>query len=210
MSSAGLVLAAIIGAIVARRRARRAQRTINSLQSLVVLPTKPIMLLGALLGAATANTFGFTLQLFAFGLMIAMALEQSLVDFCTHRLARGATMRAALVGGPLLTLAAINIDETIRIATMMAAFVATLVFFLVLSFISKGGIGSGDVRLAPVLAMFLGWMGWSYVYIGLAGGFILGGIWALALLVTGKAKLSHRIAFGPFLCVGAVATLFAL
>ena len=114
MSSAGLVLAAIIGATIARRRTRRAQRTIHSLQSLAVLPTTPIMLLGALLGAATANTFGFTLQLFAFGLMIAMALEQTLVDFHTHRLARGATMKAALVGGPLLALAAINHDGCIR------------------------------------------------------------------------------------------------
>jgi len=61
-----------------------------------------------------------------------------------------------------------------------------------------------------VLAMFLGWMGWSYVHIGLASGFILGGIWAFALIVTGKASRSSRIAFGPFLCVGAVATLFAL
>ena len=210
MSSAGLVLAALIGAIIARRRARRAQRTVHSLQSLSVIKTTPIMFVGALLGAATANTFGFTLQLFAYGLMIAMALEQTLVDFHTHRLARGVTMRAALAGGPLLTLAAINIDETARIATMFAAFIATLVFFLVLSFISKGGIGSGDVRLASVLAMFLGWMGWSYVHIGLASGFILGGIWAFALIVTGKASRSSRIAFGPFLCVGAVATLFAL
>jgi leader peptidase (prepilin peptidase)/N-methyltransferase len=210
VSSAGLVLAAFIGAIIARRRTRRAQRTIRSLQSFAVLPTKPITVLGALLGAATANTFGFTLQLFAFGLMIAMALEQTLVDFCTHRLARGVTMRAALAGGPLLTLAAINIDETVRIATMFGAFVSTLVFFLALSFMSKGGIGSGDVRLAPVLAMFLGWMGWSYVYMGLASGFILGGIWALALMFMGRANRSGHISFGPFLCVGAVATLFAL
>jgi leader peptidase (prepilin peptidase)/N-methyltransferase len=210
VSSAGLVLAAFIGAIIARRRTRRAQRTIRSLQSFAVLPTKPITVLGALLGAATANTFGFTLQLFAFGLMIAMALEQTLVDFCTHRLARGVTMRAALAGGPLLTLAAINIDETVRIATMFGAFVSTLVFFLALSFMSKGGIGSGDVRLAPVLAMFLGWMGWSYVYMGLASGFILGGIWALALMFMGRANRSSHIPFGPFLCVGAVATLFAL
>jgi leader peptidase (prepilin peptidase)/N-methyltransferase len=210
VSSAGLVLAAFIGAIIARRRTRRAQRTIRSLQSFAVLPTKPITVLGALLGAATANTFGFTLQLFAFVLMIAMALEQTLVDFCTHRLARGVTMRAALAGGPLLTLAAINIDETMRIATMFGAFVSTLVFFLALSFMSKGGIGSGDVRLAPVLAMFLGWMGWSYVYMGLASGFILGGIWALALMLMGRANRSSHISFGPFLCVGAVATLFAL
>jgi leader peptidase (prepilin peptidase)/N-methyltransferase len=210
VSSAGLVLAALIGAIIARRRTRRAQRTIHSLQSLSVIKTTPIMFVGALLGVATANTFGFTLQLFAYGLMIAMALEQTLVDFHAHRLARGVTMRAALAGGPLLTLAAINIDETARIATMFGAFIATLVFFLVLSFMSKGGIGSGDVRLAPVLAMFLGWMGWSHVYMGLASGFILGGIWALALVFTGKANRSSRIPFGPFLCVGAVATLFAL
>jgi hypothetical protein len=84
VTSAGLVLAALIGAIIARRRTRRAQRTIRSLQSFGgVANCKPITLLGALLGAATANTFGFTLQLFAFGLMIAMALEQTLVDFCT-------------------------------------------------------------------------------------------------------------------------------
>ncbi len=210
MSSAGLVLAALIGALVARRRTRRAQRTIQSLQSLSVIKTSPIMIVGALLGALTANTFDFTLQLFAYGLMIAMALEQTLVDFHTHRLARGVTMRAALAGGLLLTLAAINIGETARIATMFGAFIATLVFFLVLSFMSKGGIGSGDVRLAPVLAMFLGWMGWSHVYIGLASGFVLGGIWALALLITGKANRSSHIPFGPFLCVGAVATLFAL
>jgi prepilin signal peptidase PulO-like enzyme (type II secretory pathway) len=163
VSSAGLVLAALIGALVAGRRTRRAQRTIRSLQSLSVIKTPPIMIVGALLGAAIANTFGFTLQLFAYGLMIAMALEQTLVDFCTHRLARGVTMRAALAGGPLLTLAAI-----------------------------------------------LGWMGWSYVYIGLASGFILGGIWALALMIMGKANRSSHIPFGPFLCVGAVATLFAL
>jgi leader peptidase (prepilin peptidase)/N-methyltransferase len=206
----GLVLAAFIGAIIARRRVRRAQRTIHSLQSLSVIKTTPIMFVGALLGVATANTFGFTLQLFAYGLMIAMALEQTLVDFCTHRLARGVTMRAALAGGPLLTLAAINIDETARIATMFGAIIAALVFFLVLSFMSKGGIGSGDVRLAPVLAMFLGWLSWQHVYIGLASGFILGGIWTFALIVTGKASRSSRIAFGPFLCVGAVATLFAL
>jgi hypothetical protein len=77
VSSAGLVLAALIGAIIARRRTRRAQRTIQSLQSLSVIKTPPIMIVGALLGTATANTFGFTLQLFAYGLMIAMALEQT-------------------------------------------------------------------------------------------------------------------------------------
>lgn len=139
-----------------------------------------------------------------------MCIEQSLIDFVTHRLTRSATMRAALIGGILLTFASLEAREPSRIATMFSSFMATLVLFLVLSFLSKGGIGSGDVRLAPVLAMYLGWLGWQYVYIGMATGFILGGAWAVIQLITGSATRTSRIAFGPFLCIGAVVTLIAL
>jgi len=52
--------------------------------------------------------------------------------------------------------------------------------------------------------MFLGWLGTSHVYIGLGGGFILGGIAAGGMLLTRGASASTRIAFGPFLCIGAV------
>lgn len=139
-----------------------------------------------------------------------MCIEQSLIDITTHRLTRSVTMRAAFIGGPLLTVAALSINQPSRIGIMFGAFVVTLVVFLVLFSVSKGGIGSGDVRLAPVLAMHLGWLGWQHVYIGLAAGFILGGVWAIGQLATGRATRRSRMAFGPFLCIGAVITLFAL
>jgi leader peptidase (prepilin peptidase)/N-methyltransferase len=91
---------------------------------------------------------------------------------------------------------------------MFASFAVTLVLFAVLAAISKGGIGGGDVRLAPVLAMFLGWLGSSHVYIGLGSGFILGGVVAAGMLVARRASTSTRIAFGPFLCIGAVIAVF--
>jgi leader peptidase (prepilin peptidase)/N-methyltransferase len=144
----------------------------------------------------------------AYGLMIAMCIEQTIIDYATHRLPRGVTFRAAIVGGPLLFLAAINIDDNGRILVMFASFVITLALFALLTAVSKGGIGGGDVRLAPVLAMFLGWLGASHVYIGLGSGFILGGVAAAGMLVTRRASGSTRIAFGPFLCIGAVIALF--
>jgi leader peptidase (prepilin peptidase)/N-methyltransferase len=101
-------------------------------------------------------------------------------------------------------LAAINIDDNGRIGVMFASFIVTLVLFATLSALSKGGIGGGDVRLAPVLAMFLGWLGASNVYIGLGIGFIIGGVVAAGMLATRRASASTRIAFGPFLCIGAV------
>ena len=204
-------MSALVGAVVALRRSRRAQRTITKLDALALrkpMNKVPIALLGGLLGALTFNKFGFSLEMVAFGLMIAMCIEQSIIDYTTHRLPRGVTFRAAIIGGPLLALAAINHDDNGRIGVMFASFIVTLVLFAALAAISKGGIGGGDVRLAPVLAMFLGWLGASHVYIGLGSGFILGGVVAAGMLVARRASTSTRIAFGPFLCIGAVIALF--
>jgi leader peptidase (prepilin peptidase)/N-methyltransferase len=205
------MVSALVGAVVAMRRSRRAQRTITKLDALALrkpISNAPLAVLGALLGALTYRQFGFSLELIAYGLMIAMCIEQSMIDLVTHRLPRGVTFRATIIGGPLLTLAAINHDDNGRIGVMFASFVVTLALFALLAAVSKGGIGGGDVRLAPVLAMFLGWLGASHVYIGLGSGFILGGIAAGAMLVTRRASASTRIAFGPFLCIGAVIALF--
>ena len=215
MSSAGselaTILSALVGAVVAMRRSRRAQRTITKLDALALrkpINGAPVALLGGLLGALTFDRFGFSLEMVAYGLMIAMCIEQSIIDYTTHRLPRGVTFRAAIIGGPLLALAAINHDDNGRIGVMFASFAVTLVLFAVLAAISKGGIGGGDVRLAPVLAMFLGWLGASHVYIGLGSGFILGGVVAAGMLVARRASTSTRIAFGPFLCIGAVIAVF--
>ena len=215
MSPAGLELAtivsALVGVVVAMRRSRRAQRTITKLDALALrkpINKAPVAVLGGLLGALTYRKFGFSLEMVAYSLMIAMCIEQSIIDYTTHRLPRGVTFRAAIVGGPLLTLAAINIDGPNRIGIMFASFVVTLALFALLAAFSKGGIGGGDVRLAPVLAMFLGWLGTSHVYIGLGSGFILGGVVAAGMLITRRASTSTRIAFGPFLCIGAVGALF--
>ena len=215
MSSAGselaTILSALFGAVVAMRRSRRAQRTITKLDELALrkpMNKLPVALLGGLLGALTFDRFGFSLEMVAYGLMIAMCIEQSIIDFVTHRLPRGVTFRAAIVGGPLLALAAINHDDNGRTGVMFTSFIVTLVLFAALAAVSKGGIGGGDVRLAPVLAMFLGWLGASHVYIGLGSGFIFGGVVATGMLVTHRGSTSTRIAFGPFLCIGAVIAVF--
>ncbi len=52
--------------------------------------------------------------------------------------------------------------------------------------------------------MFLGYLGAKYVIQGLALGFMLGGAVALLLLVIRKANRNTRIAFGPYICIGAM------
>jgi leader peptidase (prepilin peptidase) / N-methyltransferase len=153
------------------------------------------------------NQFNFSWELFAYGLMCAMCIEQSLIDITTHRLTRSVTMRAAFVGGPLLSIAAIANNQPGKIGVMALSFTATLLTFMTLSLASRRGIGAGDVRLAAVLAMFLGYLGAQYVFQSLALEFILGGVVALLLLIRRKATRNTRIAFGPYICIGAMAVV---
>jgi leader peptidase (prepilin peptidase)/N-methyltransferase len=90
---------------------------------------------------------------------------------------------------------------------MALSFTATLLTFMALSLASKRSIGAGDVRLAAVLAMFLGYLGAQYVVQGLALGFMLGGVVALLFLLSRQANRNTRIAFGPYICIGAMAVV---
>ena len=186
------------------RRARRAQRTINNLGSLNKLPEFAVGVVSAAIAIQLLNQFSFSWELFAYGIMCAMCVEQTLIDITTHRLTRSVTMRAALIGGPLLSIAAIANNQPGKIGVMALSFTATLLTFMALSLASKRGIGAGDVRLAAALAMFLGYLGAKYVTQGLALGFMLGGVVALLLLISRKATRNTRIAFGPYLCIGAM------
>ena len=58
--------------------------------------------------------------------------------------------------------------------------------------------------------MFLGYLGATDVFQGLALGFIIGGVVALLLLITRKATRNTRIAFGPYICIGAMVVLFGV
>ena len=164
----------------------------------------PTGIIAAAIAAQLLHQFNFSWELFAYGLMCAMCIEQSLIDTTTHRLTRSVTMRAAFIGGPLLSIAAIANNHPGKIGVMVLSFTATLLTFMTLSLASRRGIGAGDVRLAAVVAMFLGYLGAQYVFKGLALGFMLGGAVALLLLISRKATRNTRIAFGPYICIGAM------
>lgn len=78
-------------------------------------------------------------------------------------------------------------------------------FFLILVLLTRGkGMGWGDVKLAVLMGMVLGF---PKILIGLLFAFLTGAIAGVILVMTGKKKLKSKIAFGPFLIAG---TIFSL
>ena len=71
------------------------------------------------------------------------------------------------------------------------------------------GMGFGDVKLAGLCGLLLGWRGLSYVPVGLFLAFMLGAVVGLALLLGGRVGRKARIPFGPFLCLSSLGVALA-
>jgi leader peptidase (prepilin peptidase)/N-methyltransferase len=69
-------------------------------------------------------------------------------------------------------------------------------------------MGMGDVKLAGVLGLFLGYLSIGHVFVGLFLGFALGAVLGVILIATGIRSRKDHIPFGPFLAAGALLCVF--
>ena len=75
--------------------------------------------------------------------------------------------------------------------------------YLVLALIAPANLGLGDVKLSGLIGAFLGWLGWSHAFVGTLAAFVLGGVFALFLVVAKRAHRHTAFAFGPWMVIGA-------
>ncbi len=108
-------------------------------------------------------------------------------------------------GGAIVVLLAVAsiADGGTRWLGAVAGALAMGATYLLLAALPGGGVGGGDVRLAPLIGALLGWLGAAQVVLGMAAGFLLGGLAAMALLLLRRAGLKTSIAYGPAMCLGA-------
>lgn len=84
------------------------------------------------------------------------------------------------------------------------------VFYFILRLVYPPGMGFGDVKLAGVLGLYLGYLGWEHVFAGTFAAFLFGSLWSLGVLIARRGTLKSAIPFGPFMLAGAAAAMFAL
>ena len=106
------------------------------------------------------------------------------------------------VAGYLLALAVVTGDYAALLRAVLAA-VAMTGGYLLLALVPGGHLGFGDVKLAGVLGLVLGWFGWGFVLLGAVLPHLVNGPTVLVLLATGRARRGSSIPLGPALLVGA-------
>lgn len=75
-----------------------------------------------------------------------------------------------------------------------------------LTLLVEGAFGGGDIKFMAACGIFLGWkLNLLAFFLAVAGG----GCYGIWLLAAKKKKKTDHFAFGPFLCIGAAAAMFA-
>ena len=208
LAAVALLLGGVAGLLVNRAAGRfpwppgAAVRELLGPGPVAVRP--PVVEVGTgLLTALTVLGTGLSWALPAFLLLAVAAVLLTVVDL-QHRLLPNRVVLPALAGGVVLLLVPALADgawdQLLRAALGAAALFAA---YLALALVSPGGLGMGDVKLAALVGLYLGWLGWAAVVLGALAGFVVQAAVALALLATRRIGLRGELPFGPAMLAGA-------
>jgi leader peptidase (prepilin peptidase) / N-methyltransferase len=160
------------------------------------------VLAGGALWWALSQRLEHDITVVVFGMWSALLVRVFLVDIDTHVVARRTVVGGTVLGFVGLSVASVW-DNTGSVLQMLWGAAVLWLALKILALISRGDLGAGDVSLGPLLGLFTGWLALERVFIALVAAFLIGGLYAIALVTLGRASRRTFIAFGPFLVLGA-------
>jgi leader peptidase (prepilin peptidase)/N-methyltransferase len=162
---------------------------------------------GALFGLGAVH-FGTDLVLAPFCVLFALLVVVALTDL-SYRLVPRRLIYAALVLIVPLLVATSAVDHQWQhlSGSAIAGAVAFGFFFTIWWFIPQG-MGFGDVRLAGVIGICVGYLSLVHAYFAFFGGFVIGMVFGLVMMAVLASGRKTRIPFAPALAVGAVLAVF--
>ncbi len=187
------------GAPIAGRLATRCAGCRASLGPPLALELSTAVVLALVLGR-----FGGQPDMIAFAFFGAVGVALAAIDIAAQRLPDRLTLPAYPVVIALLAGAALVGHDLSALARALLGGLALAAAYLVLALVRPGQLGGGDIKLAGIAGLVLGWLGWPTLIVGAALGFVLSALVSLALLAARRVTLHSAICFGPFMLGGAL------
>jgi len=153
--------------------------------------------------------FGGQPDMLAFCFLGAMGVALAAIDLSVQRLPDQLTLPAYPVMIVLLAIAALIGHTPGALGRALLGGLLLGGTYLALALMRPGGMGGGDVKLAGLAGIALGWLGWPTLIFGAALGFILCGAVSLALIAVRRLSMQSMISFGPFMLAGALLATLA-
>lgn len=146
----------------------------------------------------------------AYLIFIFLGLTLAFIDFETFRLPNVLNYSLFLLVLVMLILNAFIVGELGKLRTSITVSVLSFIFFYLVNLISKGGLGAGDVKLSATIGLITGYQGYLPTYFAFMFSFTFGSLFGLWLIIRHRAERKSKIAFGPFMFLGTLATLLLI
>ena len=195
----------VVGWLILRGRCASCRQDVSRRDPIVEAGSGAMFAIVAwLVLSSSSSGFAATLTvLLAYLYFAAISIALTLVDLDTHRLPDAIVLPSYVVAAALLTLAcALGAGWSSLLGAGIGMSVL-FAFYFGIRFIRPDGMGGGDVKLAGLIGLYLGWLGWGALAIGAFAAFVLGGLFGLALIASRRAGRRTAIPFGPWMLAGA-------
>jgi leader peptidase (prepilin peptidase)/N-methyltransferase len=170
-----------------------------------ISPRYPLMELATCVTfAAIAARFGFDVVLPAYLVLGGGLLTLAAIDLEHRTLPNRILYPVAGTVLALLTVAAAVDGRWGSLLRAGAGAGLAFVSLFLIWFVYPKGMGFGDVRLAGLIGLGIGWLGLRQVAVGLFLGFLIGAVVGIGLVVAAGKSRKTRIPFGPFMALGAL------
>ena len=133
----------------------------------------------------------------------AIAVALALIDLDVHRLPDAIVLPAYPVVAVLLAAASWGSGDWGSLLRAVIGAAALFAFYGLLWVVYPAGMGRGDVKLAGVVGGALAGLGWGSLVVGAFAAFLVGGVFAIGLLLLRRAGRKSGIPFGPWMILGA-------
>lgn len=162
----------------------------------------PILLL------ALFGRYELSLQFFIYSFLTIILVMDAFADIKAQIIPNGLNFVGFLVGIVCIYFTTINdsmagLDLILGMLAGGGIFMAIAVFSYL--FYKREGMGMGDVKLMAVLGMFFGLRNTVQIFVL---SFFIGTIGSLFLMITRIKKGSEYMAFGPYIVMSAIITMF--
>jgi leader peptidase (prepilin peptidase)/N-methyltransferase len=138
----------------------------------------------------------------------ALGVALAFIDLDTRRLPNVLVLPAYPVLAVLLTGAAVVTGDWGALLRAGLGGAALFGAFFLMALVYPAGMGFGDVKLAGVLGLVLGWFSWAAVVVGAFAGFFLGAVVGVVVMAAGPHGRKTAVPFGPFMIAGALLGLW--
>jgi leader peptidase (prepilin peptidase)/N-methyltransferase len=195
-------IAARMGFISPRAKCRRCGLRLGPPACILEFPTAGML-------AVLAGLLGPRPELVGFAWLAVAGVAMAAIDIAVYRLPNRLTYPAFAVVLVSFIVGAMTGTDPARLSRALLGALVLGICYFVLALAAPGQLGLGEVKLAPLLGLCLGWASWQTLILGGCLAFIISALTSLVLLGSRRITLKSAIPLGPFMLAAAAVALLA-